>query len=35
MEECEICGSKTKDVYIVNVEDVELRVCTKCEEARR
>jgi putative transcription factor len=35
VEECEICGSKTKDVYIVNVEDVELRVCTKCAKGKK
>ncbi len=35
MEECEICGSKTNDVYIVNVEDVELRVCTKCAKGKK
>lgn len=35
MEECEICGAKTKDVYIVNVEDVELRVCTKCAKGKK
>jgi putative transcription factor len=36
MEECEICGKKSSDIYIVNVEEVELRVCTKCaKEARR
>jgi putative transcription factor len=35
MEECEICGAKTKDIYIVNVEDVELRVCTKCAKGKK
>lgn len=35
MEECEICGTKTNDVYIVNVEDVELRVCTKCAKGKK
>ena len=35
MEECEICGAKAKDIYIVNVEDVELRVCTKCAKGKK
>jgi putative transcription factor len=35
MEECEICGKKSSDIYIVNVEDVELRVCTKCAKGRK
>jgi putative transcription factor len=35
MEECEICGAKTNDVYIVDVEDVELRVCTKCAKGKK
>ena len=35
MEECEICGTKAKDIYIVDVEDVELRVCTKCAKGKK
>ena len=35
MEECEICGSRAKDIYIVDVEDVELRVCTKCAKGKK
>ncbi len=35
MEECELCGKRTSDVYIVNVEDVELRVCTKCASGKK
>jgi putative transcription factor len=35
MEECEICGKKSSDLYIVNVEEVELRVCTKCAKGRK
>ncbi|MGI0100389.1 MAG: helix-turn-helix domain-containing protein [Candidatus Micrarchaeaceae archaeon] len=35
MEECEICGAKSNDVYIVDVEEVELRVCTKCAKGRK
>lgn len=35
MEECEICGAKTNDIYVVNVEDVELRVCTKCAKGKK
>lgn len=35
MEECELCGSKMKDVYIVNVDEVELRVCTKCAQGKK
>jgi putative transcription factor len=35
MEECELCGAQTKSAYIVNVEDVELRVCAKCAQGKR
>lgn len=35
MEECELCGAPAKSVYIVNVEDVELRVCAKCARGKR
>ncbi|MDE1871318.1 MAG: TIGR00270 family protein [Candidatus Micrarchaeota archaeon] len=35
MEECEICGIKAGDIYIVDVEDVELRVCTKCARGKK
>ncbi len=35
MEECEICGKKANDIYVVNVEDVELRVCTKCAKGKK
>ena len=35
MEECELCGTKMKDVYIVNVDSVEFRVCTKCAQGKK
>jgi putative transcription factor len=35
MEECEICGAKVNDIYVVDVEDVELRVCTKCAKGKK
>lgn len=35
MEECEICGKRSEDIYIVNVEEAELRVCTKCAKGKR
>ena len=35
MEECELCGAQTKSAYVVNVEDVELRVCAKCAQGKR
>lgn len=35
MEECELCGAKTNDIYIVDVEDVELRVCAKCSKGKK
>jgi putative transcription factor len=35
MEECEICGTRAKDIYIVDVESVELRVCTKCAKGKK
>ena len=35
MEECELCGAKAGDIYVINVEDVELRVCTKCAKGKK
>ena len=35
MEECELCGAQTKNAYVVNVEDVELRVCAKCAQGKK
>lgn len=35
MEECEICGARAKDIYVVNVEEVELRVCPKCAKGKK
>ncbi len=30
MKECELCGRQTEERYIANIENVELRVCTRC-----
>jgi putative transcription factor len=35
MEDCELCGTSTRSVYVVNVEDVELRVCAKCAKGKK
>ena len=35
MEDCELCGNPTGDIYVVNVEDVELRVCAKCAKGKK
>ncbi len=35
MEECEICGKRSEDIYVVNVEEAELRVCTKCAKGKK
>ncbi|EQD48105.1 transcriptional regulator, XRE family [mine drainage metagenome] len=35
MEECELCGNKTANIYVVDVEGVELRVCAKCAKGKR
>jgi putative transcription factor len=35
MEDCELCGTSAKSVYVVNVEDVELRVCAKCAKGKK
>ncbi len=34
MEECELCGRVITTTYVVNVEDVELRVCKKCSSSK-
>ncbi len=35
MEECELCGRQTKDIYVVNVENVELRACASCAKGKK
>lgn len=35
MEDCELCGNPTGDIYVVSVEDVELRVCAKCAKGKK
>ncbi len=35
MEECELCGRRAEQVYVVDVEGVELRVCPKCAKGKR
>jgi putative transcription factor len=35
MEDCEICGKRSDDIYVVNVEEAELRVCTKCAKGKK
>ncbi len=35
MEECELCGGKIDSVYGINVEGVELRVCSSCARGKR
>lgn len=35
MEECELCGKRIDSAYVVDVEGVELRVCTKCASGKR
>ena len=35
MEECELCGRTTKDVYVIDVENVELRACARCAQGKK
>jgi putative transcription factor len=35
MEECELCGRKADQTYVVEVEGVELRVCSKCAKGKK
>ncbi len=35
MEECELCGRQLKDVYVIDVENVEMRVCAACAKGKR
>jgi putative transcription factor len=35
MEECELCGRQTSDVYVVDVEGVELRACQRCAKGKK
>jgi putative transcription factor len=34
VEECELCGNRINDVYIINLDGTELRVCAKCAEGK-
>jgi putative transcription factor len=34
VKECELCGRQTEERYIATVENVELRVCTRCAKGR-
>ena len=35
MEECEFCGRQTKDIYVLSVENVELRACASCAKGKK
>lgn len=35
MEECELCGNQMGDVYVVNIEGVDLRTCIKCAKGKK
>lgn len=35
MEECELCGRQTKDIYVLSVENVELRACASCAKGKK
>jgi putative transcription factor len=35
VEECELCGRQTRDIYVVNVESVELRACASCAKGKK
>lgn len=35
MEECELCGEPTQNIYGINVDSVELRVCAGCAKGKR
>ncbi len=35
MEDCELCGRQMKDIYVVSVEGVDLRVCQNCAKGKK
>lgn len=35
VEECELCGRKMNDVYVVSIEGSDLRVCTSCAKGKK
>ncbi len=35
MEECELCGKKISDVYVVEIDGVELGVCAGCARGKK
>ena len=34
MEECELCGTKINDVYVINLDGTQLSVCAKCAKGK-
>lgn len=35
MEDCELCGRQTKNIYVLDVENVELRTCASCAKGKK
>ncbi len=35
MEDCELCGRPTETVYVLNIENVEMRTCAKCAKGKK
>ena len=35
LEECELCGRAIREVYVVSVENTELRVCSSCARGKK
>ncbi len=35
MEDCELCGRPTETVYVLNIENVEMRTCARCAKGKK
>ncbi|MDE1856935.1 MAG: TIGR00270 family protein [Candidatus Micrarchaeota archaeon] len=35
MEECELCGRKTEDIYVISIEGTEMRACVNCAKGNK
>jgi putative transcription factor len=35
MEDCEMCGKSAGDIYIIEIEGAQLRVCSKCAKGEK
>ncbi len=35
VEDCELCGRQTRDIFVIDVENVEMRTCASCAKGKK